>query len=258
MPSFQHLFFAALCFLTVSLSAHGQTLRIVSEAWQPYVHEENGVLRGLDYEAANIVLQRLGVETTWQLLPWKRCLLALEQGQADAILDIFHTPEREATILYPSEPMSRIDLVLFYNKASPYPFKTLDDLQGLKIGTSAGYWYSDPAFRESDLFIREPAPSHAANFGKLLRERVDLVINDRLAGRYLVAQMGLEQQIAHHPTVISSDNLYLGIRRNAGWDTLAERFATELKRFKREPAYAALRESYTTNRVQGQTSPRTR
>lgn len=253
MPPFPRRCLTALCLLLLSLSIHGQTLRIVSEAWPPYVHEENGVLRGLDYEAANIVLQRLGVEATWQLLPWKRCLLALEQGQADAILDIFHTPEREATIIFPSEPMSRIELVLFYNKARPYPFKTLNDLQGLKVGTSAGYWYADKAFRESPLFTREPAPSHEANFGKLLRERVDLVINDRLGGRYLLAQLGMEQQLDAHSTVISRDNLYLGIRRNAGLDNLAERFARELKRFKREPAYAALLKAYSTRPSPGAT-----
>lgn len=246
MPPLPRLLFAALFLLCLHLPVQGQVLRIVSEAWPPYIHEEQGVLRGLDYEAATVVLQRLGIEATWQLLPWKRCLLALEQGQADAILDIFHTPERDATILFPSEPMSRIELVLFYNKAHPYPFKTLDDLQGLKIGVSAGYWYANRQFRESPLFTREPAPSHEASFGKLLRNRVDMLVNDRLSGRYLLAQMGLEQQLDHHPTVISRDSLYLGIRRNAGLDDLAERFAQELKRFKREPAYATLLERYAT------------
>ncbi|WP_372875002.1 transporter substrate-binding domain-containing protein [Pseudomonas sp.] len=54
---------------------------MVSEAWPPYIHDDNGVLRGLDYQAARTVLQRLGVEVEWQLLPWRRCLLALEQAR---------------------------------------------------------------------------------------------------------------------------------------------------------------------------------
>lgn len=245
MPLFQRQILATLFLVSLSFPAHGQPLRIVSEAWPPYVYEENGVLRGLDYETTQIVLQRLGVEAEWQLLPWKRCLATLEQGQAEAILDIFRTPEREATIVFPSEPMSQVEFMLFYAKARPYPFRHINDLQGLKIGVSAGYWYADQAFRESELFTREPAPSHVANFGKLLRDRVDLVINDHRGGHFLIAQMGLGKEIGHHPQVLSRDQLYLGLRRNAGLDELAQRFASELRRFKREPGYAALNVRYS-------------
>ena len=245
MPILLRRLLAAFFLLSVSLCAQAQTLHIVSESWAPYVYEDQGTLKGLDYEAAQIVLQRLGVATEWQLLPWKRCLLALEQGHADAILDIFRTPEREATIIYPDEPMSQIEFVLFYANARPYPYQRLEDLQGLKVGVSAGYWYADRAFRESDLFTREPAPNHIANFGKLMRDRVDLVINDKRAGNYLIKQMGIHAHISHHPQVISRDLLYLGLRRTDGMDVLAQRFSNELRRFKAEPTYTALLKRYT-------------
>jgi polar amino acid transport system substrate-binding protein len=231
--------------MTLSLCAQGQTLRIASEDWAPYIYEEQGALRGLDYEATEVVLQRLGIKVEWQLLPWKRCLVALEQGHVDAILDVFRTPEREASIIYPDEPMSQIEFVLFYANARPYPYRHLQDLQGLKVGVSAGYWYANRGFRESDLFTREPAPSHSANFGKLLRDRVDLVINDRRGGNFLIQQLGIHGGVSHHPQVISRDQLYLGLRRMAGAQELAQRFSSELRRFKREPAYAHLSSRYS-------------
>jgi polar amino acid transport system substrate-binding protein len=244
MPLFHRQLIAALLCTCLSLAAQGQPLRIVSEAWPPYIHDDNGELRGLDYETAHTVLQRLGVEVEWQLLPWRRCLLALEQGQADGILGVFHTPEREVSMLFPHEPLSQVELVLFYAKANPHPFQRLADLRGLKVGVSAGYWYSNQAFRESELFTREPAPSHVANFGKLVRKRVDLVINDRRAGHFALIQAGLEKYVGQHPRVISRDQMYLGLRRDAGLEQLARRFANELRRFKREPAYAALQARY--------------
>lgn len=247
MPVFQRQILVIVFLASLSLAAQGQALRIVSEAWPPYVYEENGVLRGLDYEATQLVLQRLGVAAEWQLMPWKRCLLALEQGRADAILDVFHTSEREASMLFPAEPLSQIEFVLFYAKARPYPFRRIGDLQGLKIGVSAGYWYTNRAFRESELFLREPAPSHGANFGKLVRDRVDLVINDRRAGDFLLARMGLREAVAHHPRVLSRDPLYLGLRRNAGLDELAQDFSRELRRLKRERAYADLQARYNSH-----------
>ncbi|MGH8354873.1 MAG: substrate-binding periplasmic protein [Pseudomonas sp.] len=241
------LFYRSLALLLVaslSLTARGETLRIVTEPWAPYVYEENGEPRGLDYDASAIVLKRLGVEVKWYFLPWKRCLTMLEQGQADGILDIFRTAEREKQMLFPAEPMSSVELVLFYAKARPHAFQRLEDLRGLKIGVSPGYWYANRAFRESTLFTREPAPTHEANFGKLLRGRIDLLITDRRAGHFLAARLGLAQLVDHHPPVIGRDLLYLGLRRNAGLESLAARFAAELRRFKNEPAYAELAARY--------------
>ncbi|MGY2291505.1 substrate-binding periplasmic protein [Pseudomonas sp. SDO528_S397] len=242
MSALARLLTAAL-FTCLSLNAQGETLRIVTEPWAPYVYDDNGTLRGLDFDTTVIVFQRLGIEVQWQFLPWKRCLAMLEQGQADGVLDIFHSHERDSLLLYPGEPLSQVEFMLFYANARPHPFQTLDDLSGLTIGTSPGYLYG-PAFSESTRFTQEPAPSHEANFGKLQRGRIDLLITDRRVGRYLLNQLGLSGQITEAPQVISRQAQFLAVRRGAGMDLLVQRFAAELKRFKQEPAYAALSAKY--------------
>lgn len=239
MPLIRHLLLVAL-FACLGLTVRAEPLRIVSEPWAPYIYEEDGQPRGLDFEASAIVFQRLGIEVQWTLMPWRRCLQELESGQADAVLDIFQTREREVQMVFPGEPLSEVEFVLFYARQRPYPFQRLADLQGLKIGVSPGYWYPDQAFRTSQLFIRESAPTHEANLGKLVRDRVDLVVNDRRAGQFLVRQMGLEAQIGQHPKVIGRDRLYLAFRRQSHLEDLAERFGETLRRFKQEPEYARL------------------
>jgi len=244
MPLFQRHFIAILLFGCLACAARAEPLRIVTEAWAPYVYEENGQPSGLDYEISAEVLRRLGVEVEWQFLPWKRCLLAFEQGQADGILDIFRIPEREAQMLFVEEPLSEVEFVLFHARSRPYPYRSLEDLRDLVIGTSPGYWYNDQAFRDSRLFSREEAPSHEANLGKLVRQRVDLVVNDRRAGLYLAAQMGLGNQLGYNRKALGSDRLYLALRRTPQLQELAVRFAGELRRFKREAAYARLQTRY--------------
>ncbi|KAA0949347.1 MULTISPECIES: transporter substrate-binding domain-containing protein [unclassified Pseudomonas] len=242
MPAIFQLLTAVLL-TCLSLTARGEKLRIVTEPWAPYVYEENGSMRGLDYETTVIVFQRLGIDVQWQFLPWKRCLAMLDQGQADGALDIFHSNERDNVLLYPSEPLSRVEFVMFYANERPHPFQTLDDLRGLTIGTSPGYLYG-AEFSESTLFNREPAPSHEANFGKLARGRIDLLITDRRVGQHALKELGLEDQITQAPNVISSQQQFLAVRRGAGMDLLVQRFGAELKRFKQEPAYAALSAKY--------------
>ncbi|WP_085580774.1 MULTISPECIES: ABC transporter substrate-binding protein [unclassified Pseudomonas] len=236
-------FFTVLVFACLSFAARGEKLRIVTEPWAPYVYEDGGKNLGLDYEATAIVFKRLGIEVEWQFLPWKRCLSMLETGQADGALDIFHSDERDATLLYPSEPLSVVEFVMFYANERPHPFRTLDELKGLTVGTSPGYLYSQD-FSESPLFTREPAPTHEANFGKLVRGRIDLLITDRRVGQHLLDQLEIRDQITENPTVISRQSQYLAVRRNAGMDLLVQRFGAELKRFKREPAYAELSARY--------------
>ncbi|WHS63302.1 transporter substrate-binding domain-containing protein [Pseudomonas sp. G2-4] len=245
MPVIAQLLTALLLFF-LSMAARAEKLRIVTEPWAPYVYEENGRMLGLDYETTAIVFKRLGIDVEWQFLPWKRCLAMLEQGLADGALDIFHSDERDAMLLYPSEPLSDVEFVMFYANARPYPFRTLDDLGGLTVGTSPGYLYS-PAFSESSLFKRETAPTHEANFGKLQLGRIDLLITDRRVGRHVLTQMQLGDQITENPTVVSRQSQYLAVRRNAGMDLLVQRFGAELKRFKREPAYAELSARYGAN-----------
>ncbi|UWF48967.1 transporter substrate-binding domain-containing protein [Pseudomonas sp. N3-W] len=237
---------SVLLFTCLSFAARGEKLRIVTEPWAPYVYEENGKSLGLDYETTAIVFKRLGIDVEWQFLPWKRCLQMLDQGLADGALDIFHSDERDATLLYPGEPLSQVQFVMFYANERPHPFRTLDDLKGLTIGTSPGYLYS-PDFSNSPLFTREPAPTHEANFGKLLRGRIDLLITDRRVGQHLLDELNIRNQVTENPAVISRQDQFLAVRRNAGMDLLVQRFGAELKRFKREPAYAELSARYGTS-----------
>lgn len=228
----------------LSFTALGEKLRLVTEPWAPYVMVDGQEASGLDYEMTTIVFKRLGIEVQWQFLPWKRCLLMLEQGEADGALDIFKVAERDDLLLYPSEPLSQINWVLFQANARPHPFNSLQDLTGLTIGVSPGYLYS-PEFDTSTLFIREPAPTHEANFGKLARGRVDLVVTERLVGQQMIDKLKLRDEISEVPNVIARRDLYLAVRRNVGMDLLVQRFGAELKRFKQEPAYAQLVARYT-------------
>lgn len=62
MPLFQRQIIATLLLYCCAFAARGETLRLVTDAWAPYVYEEDGQAAGLDYELTREVLQRLGVK----------------------------------------------------------------------------------------------------------------------------------------------------------------------------------------------------
>ncbi|QXI38109.1 substrate-binding periplasmic protein [Pseudomonas xantholysinigenes] len=237
-----------LLLLLVCLSplAQAERLRIVSDDWAPYLFQDNGQPQGIDYEVTNEVFKRLGIEVQWQFLPWRRCLAMVEQGLADGVMDIFQVDSRLGYLVYPDEPMSEAEFVLYQARQRPHPVARLEDLAGLTVGTSPGYTYN-AAFSDSPLFRREAAPTHEANFGKLMLGRIDLLVTDRRVGHYLVRQLGLEQSVEALPLVISRHPQYLGLARKPGREALAQAFAEELRRFKQEPAYAAISARYLGN-----------
>jgi polar amino acid transport system substrate-binding protein len=57
MPLTSRLLFAALL-ASLSFSALGERLRIVTEPWSPYVIADDKQVSGLDYEMTNIVFKR--------------------------------------------------------------------------------------------------------------------------------------------------------------------------------------------------------
>ncbi|MGN8262012.1 substrate-binding periplasmic protein [Pseudomonas sp. SMSB3] len=243
MPQISH-WLCILLLTCLSPMALGERLRLVSDDWAPYIFVDGGQVKGIDYEVTTEVFRRLGVEVDWQFMPWKRCLAMVEQGQADGVMDMFQIDSRERFMVYPAEPMSNVEFVLFQANARPHVVTQLSDLAGLTVGTSPGYAY-DPAFNDSAEFRREPAPSHEANFGKLIRGRIDLLVTDRRVGRYLRQQLGLDQQVAELPLLISRQPQFLGLARKPGREQLAQAFAEELRRFKREAAFQAIIERYT-------------
>ena len=232
-----------LCLFT-STGLLADSLRVVSEAWPPYVFERDGRPVGVDLDGADHVQSDLGHEVSWDLMPWKRALRTVELGAAQAILDIVPTPQRNKTLRFPDEHLSTNDTVLFYHRDRPHAFESLDDLSGLVVGVSPGYTYSSTAFTEATHFVREPAPSFEANLFKLVRGRLDMVAMDRRVGLYLAQQLNIADQLGYHPNPLSTGKLYLAFHRSDALIDLADAFGPAQRAFKQTAEYAAILKRY--------------
>ncbi|MEH6686363.1 MAG: transporter substrate-binding domain-containing protein [Halopseudomonas sabulinigri] len=224
--------------------ALAEPLDIVSEAWPPYIYEDRGQLRGVDYEVTNRVLSQLGYQARWRLMPWRRALYNTSIGRADAILDISPNPQRRQEYIFSSEPLSISESVLFYRKDRPHRFTELHDLKGLKVGVSAGYVYGNPEFMSADYFSREPTASAQACLSMLMLGRIDMVMMNKRAGLFTLRQLALEDKIDHHPLVVSSGPLFLAFHQTPELRQLSERFSTALSTFKGSNEYLQILQRY--------------
>ncbi len=217
-------------------AADTSSLIIVSDPYEPFVFPPNTSLKGLDYEVTQAVFRQLNIPIEIKFYPWKRCLRMVKDRKADAILDLAITEERKTFLFFPEELLSDSSLIIFYHKDYPPKVNSIDDLKQYRIGIQRGYEYPK---RLSDVLMkRQYVASMEQNFKKLIINRIDLTIENRVVGLYRSAALGMQDQIKTMPLpIMFPSKNYLGFAKKEGYDHLAEQFSQALIKFKRTQAY---------------------
>lgn len=220
-------------------------LRIVTEAWHPYVFEDaEGKPAGSDLEITEAVFAKLGQPIEVRFCPWKRCIELVRTGNADALLGAIRTPEREAFMMYPENPLSAYATGVFVRSNSDPGYTELADLVGDKGGTLHGYQYCN-AVRNGNLSV-EPERSLEGNFRKLERGRIDYIISNLVVGESAIRSAGLEDKIKLVPNLnICADAAnFLPFARKEALQPLFRAFDAALAVFRKTEDYRRIEKSY--------------
>jgi polar amino acid transport system substrate-binding protein len=222
--------------------AMGSRLRLVTAAWPPYVHEQEGVAAGIDAELLAEISRRMGRELAIEFLPWDTCVEMVKTGDADGIFSLNRNAEREAFLAYPEEHNFDSASVFFARREASLAFETYADLAGKRIGVIEGYSYAG-GLMETPGVILEPASSDVTNLKRLVSGAVDLAVADRLVGLHLARELGIREQLEPLPQELNSTRTYLAFSRAVG-DEEAQRRAAAYGN-----ALAAMKKDGTWKRI---------
>jgi polar amino acid transport system substrate-binding protein len=185
----QLLGFCAGLLLTVPVFASQPTvMRFATEEWPPFF-SHSLPSQGLTGKLLKSVLVRMGYTMQIDYFPWKR---ALEVGRNDpgyaGVVAMFRTPEREKLCHFSSAIGSR-QTVLAFLVNDAVPAATLADLQGIRIGTVAGYSNGEQFDNmvRSGLLKVEEGVNDEINLRKLLHGRFTAIVVEKHMLRYLLA-----------------------------------------------------------------------
>lgn len=212
-----------------------KVVRISNGDWAPFMGEKlphHGFVSRIVAEAFALE----GLQVDYSFYPWARAFAIAQQGDVDASIGWYRTPEREKDFWF-SEPVFLESQVLFHLKERPLVWKKLDDLKGKRIGATIGYTYGAEfqAMEEAQAIRVERTPSDAQNLEKLLRGRVDAVVLSQAVGARLVKGMGPDRAslITFHPTPVNAGTLHVIFpKKSATSQDLLKQFDRGLKKLK--------------------------
>jgi polar amino acid transport system substrate-binding protein len=140
--------------------------------------------QGLDFELIRQLQPQLAVRFEFIALPWKRCLLSLEQGRVDGAMGVSYSAERSAFAMYPlheQQPQVALRMrsesyVLYRRKGTAVRWHAgaVVDLLGV-VGIQHGYSITD-FLQQLKVPVDSGAGSAEANLHKLLKGRVGAAV----------------------------------------------------------------------------------
>ena len=157
-------------------------LSIVAKEEAPYIGNELPN-QGLSIEIINTAFQRAGYKTNFVFETWPRTYEGGLIGIYDVIGSIWHTKDREKDFVFSDAYLFHEIKFIKRKDDTEIKFNTLDDLQGLIIGTLKNYAYRDD-FTESRKIIKLQQNYLIQNLLFLTQENIDMTLGDIRKIRY--------------------------------------------------------------------------
>lgn len=187
----------------------------------PYQYQaQNGDLVGLDVELARQILGKMNCVLELEILPPRRAQRLLAAGDIDMMAAASITEERLEYARF-SDPYREETILMFVRRSR------FDDLKGYSFRSAikAGYlvaagnggWYgeeygaiSEDAAQTGQLVLTN---STAQRMQMLLRDRIDILVADRMVAGFHARELGGMREITELPHVMNSDPVHFMFSR---------------------------------------------
>ncbi len=212
-------------------------IRITNGEWEPFLSNyshEYGLASHIVSEAFRVE----GIEVEWGFYPWKRSYVLAEKGTDwDASAVWWPSDDAREKFLL-SDPVVGTSFVFFHHKDKKFDWDSMDDLKGLKVGTTRGYDYGPDftAALKNEIFKAREVTRDELNLKMIVKGRIDIFPNDPVVGMSQVRNSlspADAENITFHSKKFGETTLHLLIsKQNKNHTMLLETFNSGLKKLK--------------------------
>lgn len=186
-----------------------------------FMRSENGNRFGLSIELVEALLAEASCQINYIPAPFKRGLLKLKTGDADIMMNLSQTKEREQYIDFIG-PQVDETLLLVVNKNSNFNISTLDDIKKLPlaVGIGKGYFFGSEYHSKikTDLEFKrkfEAVSFESQNVEKLSRNRISAFIGPSYNMHYRIKNDYQYKNFKLHSFDFYRDWVYYGLSKKS-------------------------------------------
>ena len=189
---------------------YGADKNVTSAAnpWPPFV-DPDAPSQGLAIEIIKAAFAEQGYTFTHKFMPWARAVNEVKTGKIDILPDTWYTEERSTYLKFSNAYAS--NKIKFIKKSKdPFEYNGINSLNGKKVGVILEFGYGDE-FMNATTFEREGARDLVINVKKLLKDRVDLAIEDEIVAKSILNKKVPEllKQVEFTKNSLSSNDLFV-------------------------------------------------
>lgn len=170
------------------------------DSFEPFSWQDGDNFRGIDVEVIMEMCNRLRWHCDFRLLPWRRTLTKVEQGEVDGGFSAFVTEKRKSYSIFTKYPIHYSTFYLYVKRGKEFPYNTLEDIYGKQIGLSLGFKLSpefDQAAEEGKFTLVE-SQSMEDNVRKVIAERIPAFVGNYHATERLLSVMDEHDSVTRH------------------------------------------------------------
>lgn len=183
---------------TASLAFSQQTLHFATmDGFRPFTWLEDDEAKGIDVDIITEMCARMKIKCVISFYPWKRVLAYVKKGLTPVGFSAFQTPDRMEYAHFPTYPIHYSTYSIFVRKGHEFPFQTIKDLYGKKIGMNRGFNLNrefNKAFASNDILVEEVATTEK-NLIKLLAGRLDGIAANKHETLMLLKEMNASEKV---------------------------------------------------------------
>ncbi len=196
-------------------------------------YDDKQQVQGVAIEIFKKVMGNLGHNSTLELLPGKRVIHMLENGQADGVPFIRKTPKREVYLDYSQEVLLYENVYFYVNAGHQFEFSgDYSAIKQKKMAVILGDTYGEAFNKMAASLNLIGTKTLDSSFFMLLKNRVDVVVStQQRASKILKAYPAGGIVRVAHP--IGSIPLYVAFSKKRQLSLLRDQFDRELKKLKR-------------------------
>lgn len=171
----------------LNLVEPGKLIMSTNAAFPPYEStDDNGNYVGIDIDVAKAIADKLGLELVIDNMEFTAALEAAQKGKADMVMaGVTVDPDREMVMDFSDSYAKGVQVVIVPENSE---IKTLDDLEGKKIGTqmgTTGYIYCSDDYGEENVVAYDNGITAVQ---ALVKGQIDCIVIDNAPAQAFVKE----------------------------------------------------------------------